>query len=76
MNIAYNLPPGYPIPVSSLTGLGKKDIWKVIKAAMLGELFVEDDNKVGDDNEIDSDEDEDDDDSANDDPLVKLLRDD
>lgn len=41
LNEHYDLPPGYPIPFSSFTGMGRKDLWRVIKAAILGELIEE-----------------------------------
>ena len=41
LNEHYDLPPGYPIPFSSYTGMGRKDLWRVIKAGVLGELVEE-----------------------------------
>ena len=41
LNEHYDLPPGYPIPFSSINGMGRKDLWRVIKAAVLGELVEE-----------------------------------
>lgn len=63
LNQEYNLPPGYPIPVSSMTGLGKRDIWRIIRSAIIGELFAE-----GDDNVVEEDNDDEED------PVADLLR--
>jgi hypothetical protein len=64
LNEEYNLAPGYPIPVSSMTGLGKRDIWRVIRSAIIGELFAE---------ATDDDEDEEEEDGIPD-PVADLLR--
>ena len=45
LNEHYDLPPGYPIPFSSITGMGRKDLWRVIKAAIMGELVEEVDDQ-------------------------------
>lgn len=45
LNEHYDLPPGYPIPFSSITGMGRKDLWRVIKAAVMGELVEEVDDQ-------------------------------
>lgn len=51
LNERYLLPPGQPLPVSSVTGLGKKDLWRVIKSGILGELDSESEE---DDEEMDN----------------------
>jgi hypothetical protein len=48
---AYNLP-SPPTPFSSVTGFGRKDIWRVIRKGIVGEPSVPDDE---DDDEIDED---------------------
>lgn len=53
LNQAFNLPPGYPIPISSVTGYGRKDLWKLIRSAIIGELFVQDDSDGSDEDDED-----------------------
>jgi hypothetical protein len=64
LNLAYDLPTGYPIPISSATGYGKRDLWKVIRSAILGELFVEDTSEEP----VDSNE------PQEEDPLVTIMQ--
>ena len=37
LNAALNLPPGQPIPMSSISGMGKRDLWNVIRLTLLGQ---------------------------------------
>lgn len=62
LQTAYGLPPSQPIAFSAITGEGRKDVWRVIKDAMLGRgLYDEEVLHEGQDEIGGDDEDEDDD---------------
>ena len=66
LNLAFDLPTGYPIPISSTTGYGKRDLWRVIRSAIIGELFVEDTNE----DPVDTEEPQ----ESEEDPLVTIMQ--
>lgn len=49
---AFGLPPNQPVAFSSITGLGRKDIWKAIQSGILGQED-EEDGEDGEDEEED-----------------------
>jgi GTP-binding protein len=58
MSNAYGISPRLPVPFSSVTGRGKKEVWNAIKAGILGDgsLLSESIEQYEDDDDDDDDE--------------------